>query len=316
MIRRLIRLLKLLVPIVIAVFIARAIFRNWEQVRDAEWTLRPLYLAASLLLVTPWFVLRPWVWGLIVDHFGHPIPFAASYRVMRISELSRFVPGAVWKYLSGIYLGRKWGVPAAVVLAATVVETVLICLAGIPFVIWKLGDVLPQLEDYQRYLLYLFPLLAFAVIHPAVLNLWAKFLAKRIGQPYEPLRISWASMLAYWALYVLIWLGQVAGAGLFICGVLAIPPREIFSLGCLYALAWMMGTAIMIAPGGAGVREGALGLLLRSVIPLGAALTVAVALRLWLTVIEIGWAALAQWMPQPPEPLDGGEDETAGGRRR
>jgi uncharacterized membrane protein YbhN (UPF0104 family) len=146
-----------------------------------------------------------------------------------------------------------------------------------------------------------FPLLAFAVIHPAVLNLWAAFLAKGIGQTYEPLRISWASMLAYWALYVLIWLGQVAGVGLFICGVLEIPPSEIFSLGCLYALAWMMGTAIMIAPGGAGVREGALGLLLRSILPLGAALTVAVALRLWLTVIELGWAGVAQWMPQPPE---------------
>lgn len=316
MIKRLIRLLKLLVPIVIAVFIARAIFRNWEQVREAQWTVQPLYLAASMVLVTPWFVLRPWVWGLIVAHFGHPIPFAASYRVMRISELSRFVPGAVWKYLSGIYLGKRWGVPAAVVLAATVVETVLICLAGIPFAVWKLGDVLPQLEDYQRYLLYVFPLLAFAVIHPAVLNLWAEFLAKRIGQPYKPLRISWASMLAYWVLYVLIWLGQVAAAGLFICGVLEIPPDQIFSLGCLYALAWMMGTAIMIAPGGAGVREGALGLLLRSVIPLGAALTVAVALRLWLTVIELGWAAVAQWMPQPAEPVDRGSDADAGERRR
>jgi hypothetical protein len=296
LIKRLVRLLKLLVPLVIAVFIARAIHRNWEQVRDAQWTLQPLYLAGSLLLLTPWFVLRPWVWGLIVEHFGHPIPFAASYRVMRLSELSRFVPGAVWKYLSGIYLGKKWGVPAAVVLAATVVETVLICLAGIPFAIWKLPGVLPQLEDYQRYLLYAFPLIAFAVIHPAVLNLWAELLAKKIGQPYEPLRIGWASMLGYWALYLLTWLGQVAGAGLFICGVIEIPLSEAF----------------LIAPGGAGVREGALGLLLRSVIPLGAALTVAVALRLWFTVIELGWAALAQWMPQPPE----GESFEAGPERR
>ena len=46
-----------------------------------------------------------------------------------------------------------------------------------------------------------------------------------------------------------------------------------------------------------GVRDGVFGLLLSQMMPVGTAFTVALAVRLWITVVELAWLALAQAMP-------------------
>jgi hypothetical protein len=68
----------------------------------------------------------------------------------------------------------------------------------------------------------------------------------------------------------------------------------------------------MIAPAGMGVREGVLGLLLRRVLPVGAAFTLAVAIRLWLTLVELVWAALSHGgnHDAPPDSVISGGEST------
>jgi hypothetical protein len=59
-----------------------------------------------------------------------------------------------------------------------------------------------------------------------------------------------------------------------------------------------VGTLTMIAPGGMGIREGALGLLLSRILPAGPAFTLAVGIRLWTLLVEITTFGFGSLLPK------------------
>ena len=298
---RTVQILKFLVPLVIAFFIGRTIYRNWQEVQDADWVLDGGYLFISVLLTVGWFALRPYVWAAILRRFGHPIPYGAAFRIFRQAELSRYVPGAVWQYVSRVYLAAQWGVPAAATMAATIIETVLLVLASILPALLNIRQALPRLAAIQQVLLFVFPVVALAVVHPRVLNLWAGFLARRMKQPYTELRIGWGAVAGVCLTYSLMWLVVGLGIGFFVRGVIPISLTEVPLVGSYYAAAWFIGIVSVVAPAGMGIREGAFGLLLSQAMPLGAALTIAVGVRLWMTLLELVWAGVGLWYFDSPE---------------
>jgi hypothetical protein len=287
--KRIATVLKFLVPLVIAFFIGRVIYENWQEVSGAAWSFRPLELGVSFLLTGWWFVARPPVWAYILDHFGYKLTFLQSFEVVRKGELSRYVPGTIWQYLSRIYLAGLHGVPAHATIATTLVETVILVLASIVPALWFLPETLPALNRYHRFAMWIIPAAACALLHPKVLNFWAKRLSSRLGQPYEPLRIHWRAMAGIWLFFLLTWLILGTSVALFVRGVIDTPWAALPRLVSDHALAWLVGMLSMIAPAGMGVRDGMFGLLVSRRMPLGTAMTVAVGVRLWLTLAELVW---------------------------
>jgi hypothetical protein len=298
--KRLVRLGKYAVPIVIGLFIARTIYRNWTQVREAEWHLAPLYLLISAGLTAPWFTYRPFVWKVLLARFGYRLPVAASFRVLRQAEMSRYVPGAVWQYVSRVYLAGRWGVPATACLGATLIETVLLLLAALPLVFWNLGQVLPAAHGYPRLALIAFLAGSVFVLHPRILNWWAAILSRSARQPYRKLEVRWITLAGIWISYTAMWLLLGLAVAFFVRGLMAIEPREFPRLAADYAASWVASMLAVVAPAGMGIRDGIFGLLLQRLMPVGAAFTVALAVRLWLTVLELGWLAIAQMTPGSP----------------
>ncbi|MEZ5365975.1 MAG: hypothetical protein R2748_27490 [Bryobacterales bacterium] len=64
------RVAKFVVPLIVIFFVGRVILNNWEQVRTADWDVRPGYLALSFVLSCAWFVFRPFGWNIILNGFG------------------------------------------------------------------------------------------------------------------------------------------------------------------------------------------------------------------------------------------------------
>ncbi len=300
--RRVLNAVKLLVPLVIAFFLARVIRSNWEQVQQANWSFRPDALLLSFVLCSPWFVMRPFGWNVLLNRFGRHVPFAAAFRVARHAELSRYVPGGVWQFVSRVYLIQKWHVTATACLAATMVDLVLATLASMIPALWTLSDLLPDLGRFHRVMLVAFPIASIAVIHPRIFNAWAAFLAGKLKQPYTRLEIGFPRIAGIWAMYVLGWLALCAGVAVFIYGLIELPPEHAAFVGSSYAAAWLVGILAMIAPAGMGIRELALGLMLAKIVGEGPAFTLAVGIRFWLLAVEMAWVGLGSLMPRPTPP--------------
>jgi hypothetical protein len=156
----------------------------------------------------------------------------------------------------------------------------------------------------QKVVFFAFPIFSIAVVHPKLLNRWAGFISRRLGQEYEELDIRWPTLLGIWAMYAVAWVSMCAGVAMFIRGVIALDPGGTASMGSSYAAAWLAGTFAVISPAGMGIREGALGLLLSRWMPAGPAFTVAVGIRLWTLILEVAWVLVGTLLPRrepPPE---------------
>lgn len=293
---------KFLVPVIVAVFVGRVIYGNWQQIQDADWDIAPLYLLGSAALCSVWFWVRPLGWNLLVNGFGRTIPFPAVFRVVRQAELSRFIPGGVWHFASRVYLIKQWKVSASSALAATVVDLILTTLAAFIPALWSLSSTFPELGGRVQMALMVFPLISVVLVHPKVFNLWAGMLFRRLGQRYVKLDVHWGRLLGIWAMYVGAWSATCLGVALFIRGVIALGPGGTTFMGSSYAVAWLVGTFAVISPAGMGIREGALGLLLAQWMPEGPAFAIAVGIRLWLLLIEVGWVLVAMLLPRPEPP--------------
>lgn len=291
---------KVLVPLVVLYFIGRTILADWESVRQADWEINPLRLAISFALCSVWWLVRPGGWRLLLNRFGHQVPAPGAYWAFWRAELSRYVPGAIWQYVTRILLAKKYGVPAVACLVATFAETVLITLAALPPAFWRLEEALPAMGQFQRIMMIAFPIGAFILVNPWVLNKFGDWAAKRRGREYTPLKIRWIMLIGMWAAYVGVWLVFGVGVAFFVRGILDVPADQTGMIASAYALAWMVAIISIIAPAGMGVRDAVFGLLLAaSGIPKGLAFTVALAFRLWVTALELFWNAVAIWFPHP-----------------
>jgi hypothetical protein len=205
-------------------------------------------------------------------------------------------------------LVKKWKVGASSALAATVVDLILTTLAAFIPALWSLSSTFPELGDPLQIALLAFPIFSIILVHPKVFNAWAGLLFRRLGQRYVRLDVHWMTLVGIWAMYVGAWMATCLGVALFIRGVLQLSPGGTTFMGSSYAVAWLVGTFAVISPAGMGIREGALGLLLSRWMPEGPAFALAIGIRLWLLLIEIGWVFVAALLPRPEPPAEDSSD--------
>lgn len=315
MTRRSLPIIKTVVPLVLAFFIGRMIHGNWQQVRDEPWRLDLGWLALSLVLAAAWYLIRPLGWTRLIGGFGHDLPYWEIYRVYRKSELSRYVPGGIWQFAARIYLTRRYGVSAAVCLAATMLDMTLAALAAMVPAAWLAGSASTSLGPPQRAALLAFPVIACTLVVPPVFNRWGRAVATQLGQPFEPLQMSALRMLRIWSAYVAMWILLAFAMASFARALL--PGVDLQNLGYIagcYALAWVTALLTIISPAGMGIREGILGLLLGQVLSAGTAMTLAVAMRLWIVCMELVWLVVGYVAPSTAaaSPGSGSESQTRG----
>jgi uncharacterized membrane protein YbhN (UPF0104 family) len=275
---------------------AVAVWSQRQQLTDALTRLHWYTVLLAELAVAAAMVFVMQSWRVLLVDLGSDLPVPAAARIFYLSQLGKYVPGSVWPLLAQVELGREHKVPArrsatvgVLIIVLSVAAGLLAALVTLPLAggglagryWWAFAAVLPLL----------------AVLHPRVLNpllAWGFRLIRR-EPPGEPLSTSGVIRSICWSL--LGWLaygGQVwllahdLGAG----GARLLP----LSVGG-FALAWVAGLVLVIAPAGAGVREAVLVAVLAPALSAGAALLVALVSRLLMSFADLlfaGGAVLAE----------------------
>jgi uncharacterized membrane protein YbhN (UPF0104 family) len=231
-------------------------------------------------------------WRAVLADLGSPLRVRYAVGIVGIGQLGKYLPGSLWPVVAQMELGREHDVPrkrsavaSLLVIVVALTAGGLLAAATLPFAArGSLGPYRP---------VFLVPAAGLVLLHPRVFNAAAarglRLLKRAPLEQGLSLRgtaaaLGWA--LAQWACWGLaVWL---LGRGL----PGAHGPLLAVSLGA-YALAWSAGFLFLVAPAGAGVREGALVLLLAPSLGTAQALGVALLVRLLTTVADVGWGAVA-----------------------
>jgi len=294
---------------VVAVVLIVGIFgflgwRLWidrEVLQNVDWWAHPGLWAFHIALLVVVFGIMALGWVRILSFFACKVDASVGASTWLISNLGKYIPGKLFMFAGRVELTRRLGVRPAVSLSALALEHVMLLVAAGPFLLWVLLRGFQSDSDMLWLVLVaaLAPAIVF-VVRPSLLIISVNFLLRVTNQPSLAAEFRPGDPARLLALYFMGWLAYGA-SGVFLLEALGLGSAVPFVDGvAVFVAAWMIGFLSLITPGGIGVREGALVLLLGSAIPAPEAIMVALLARLSWTLVEIAGVALGVLIVRRP----------------
>jgi uncharacterized membrane protein YbhN (UPF0104 family) len=230
-------------------------------------------------------------WRALLADLGSPLPVATTTRISFVSQLVKYVPGAIWSFAAHVELGYDHYVPrrrgaASVVTALAVAVAVGLAIAAVALPLASAAA-----ARHYAWALAALPVILVCLC-PPVLG-WLTDRALRVLRlPPLERRVSWRGLavatgwtvLGWLLLGMQVWLllASVTGRG---AGVLLVAVGG-------YALACSVALALVVFPNGIGARELILIAALAPVLDRPAALAVALLARASTTISDLAWGGI------------------------
>lgn len=291
-----------------AVYLVRAWRGGWGDVARFAQAPEPAQLAAASLLTiaTYCFLVASWVTSL--GWWGQRLAYSDAARIWFLTNLSRFVPGAIWQFAGMSAMAMAHGVSAVAATGAMLLQQVVLLGTGVVLTLALSPRLLLPASLPVSPLMAALSAGAGAVALTALLPIALPALGRLTGRLFRR-PLPWpAPPPAHFAAYVISllapWLTYGVAFWLFGRAFLGeASPGLMLALSAFIA-SYVAGILVVIAPAGLGVREAALVAALSPSLGGERALFLAIAARLWLVLLEIITALIVTALPRhsPPAP--------------
>jgi len=276
-----------------AYFVARSMVRSYAELSAYEYSVAVLPLGLSFGILSLSYQFPPLMWQAILRGLNERLSFRKCFAILYLTQLGKYVPGKVFSYLGIAYLAKQEGLSEKRALLSVVVLQALrilgsayVFVASIFF--W---------ETYPLALRVAAPAFVagsgFFLARSSLANSALNFVLRRVLK--EDVGAAFNPKLTRQVLLLLIpnWICYGAAYYFLVNSFYHVGPVDGAKFTGLYAISWVVGYLCFVLPGGIGVREGVQVYLLNMFVPLPAAISIALASRLWLTAGEVGAALVS-----------------------
>jgi glycosyltransferase 2 family protein len=283
------RLVKIIIPTVLILFLLYQIFQNYTQIIDYWSHIQFLPFIVAVILLFFVYPEASFTWKKLLEKMDENRPISKVFKVWMISSASRYIPGFVWQYLGRVELAKKdLKIDRKITIISLVYEALLVLLAGGTVSLLALPYI-QSLKGNIVLIILLIPIIIL-VMQPIIFNRLLLIIAKILHRQIDLklLTLSFLDLLSVLPWYI----GNFILNGLaFYFLTLAVNPDIsidflFISIG-FYAFSWTVGYISIFAPCGIGVTEISLTLLLSQYLPLPLASSLAIVYRCILTLTEV-----------------------------
>lgn len=258
---------KIALTILVLGWIAWRLFEASSEIRQYDWTLHTGWILAAAAIYLAAYFPAAFFWYLALQWMGQKVSFFHAVRAFYFSQLGKYIPGKAMVVVirSGMVASERVKLPVAAVCVFYETLTMMATGAFLSSLILFLW-----FGEHWRYSLLALGTMAVSLL-PLIPPIFLRILHfLRIGRNDPELgrhlrSISWRSlgvgftlMSALWLLFGLSLFAAIHGIGVTTGPFLADMPRFVSAT----ALAIVLGFAVPISPGGLGIREAVLTILL------------------------------------------------------
>jgi hypothetical protein len=249
--------------------------------------------AASLVILFATYLITIAVWQTVTTRLGASIRYRDAIQLWSFSNLGRYLPGKIWQVVGVVVLGKDFGITPARAVTIAFLNLALMIGTGAALGIYFLPHSLAQAGELRTLTVVLAVASLLPVVWPRVLHVGLRRFAERHKE--TPVDLPPRSFLAAIAAAFLgIWILQ--GLSFFVLATawVELSWLDLPRLAGAYAISYVAGLLAFFAPGGIGVREGFLTIILEPLgqrgVPVNA---LVVGSRLWSILAEIMVLVLA-----------------------
>ncbi len=279
--KNVLRFIFFLIPIVIFYFLIRNIARDWNELRSYAINANYWIVFLSLLIFTLANLFVIWIWTSILRKFSVTFDFPTVFAIWTVSTLGKYIPGKGWQFLSIMLLGEKLGIGLEVVGTTSILAQLLMIIAGL-FIAF------PIVIDYLNSPVFgVFVILLFLLLYPPILNKILLYVSRKTGRKVVRIEMGIWQILLFTLLYAASWFLYGVAFSLLVKSVGL--SQGVFSLFLtrVYISSYLLGLFAIFVPGGLGVREGVMAVLLSQIMDANVASFISVAARIVVTLSEL-----------------------------
>ncbi|HYH57724.1 MAG TPA: lysylphosphatidylglycerol synthase domain-containing protein [Thermoleophilaceae bacterium] len=278
--------------VLVAAFLIGFIATQWGQLPDYDWEFRPGWLAASAVAVALFYAIQCEAWLAILRSLGEHLHPRAARAVWGKSLIARYVPTNALMVVGRVVMAERYGVTKRGCLASIVYELALAVvtavMVGAYFVI-----TLPRLEEQPaRYAILVVIPLAFVVLHPRIFKRLADFALRKLGRAPLPATLPFGRVIQVALIYLAGWVTMGLAVVAFASALHPLATEDVAYAAAAYPVAFCAAVLVFVIPGGLGARDAALAVSLAAVLPGAVATAIAVAFRIFQTVVELLYVAV------------------------
>jgi uncharacterized membrane protein YbhN (UPF0104 family) len=277
------------IPFIVLVFffLFKSLWQNWSQVNWSDLHFNWLYFLGSVLAVQASFLLSTHLWRLLLRQMQTPLSYPQALNLIGTSQLGKYLPGGIWMIASRVYTAEKEELSKANILLGSLVEQEFTFLVALVLSIVFLGFQGPLLKLDFTSLNIICLAAAALLLNPYSLEIFMRWGKKLLRSQAAEWKIGLRLYFIMVSGYALCWMLQ--GLGFFLM-LKSFAGAEFFwlkkTMG-VYFLSWLIGFVAIFAPGGLGVREATMAVLLQGLYPTGLAVTISLVSRIWSTLQEL-----------------------------
>lgn len=273
-------------------FLIRNLSGNWEVVSEDLSRFHVWWLVPTTIFLCLAFLMLVETWRLVLKGTGASLSFSAACKVYFGSNMGKYLPGKIWQILGMVYLAEKRGISRVRSFTSSVVSQFFGVfsglLVGMAFLVPAGRTTFLGSAIWFWAVLVLFVIICGVFLsQPALLQRVMNRLLLLLHKEPVEFRFDSSGLLLYILLYGVSWI--LFGVAFFFFSMGAVNPEIDFLWPATagFSIATVCGFLAIIVPGGLGVREGILVLLLSGFLPSHLATLLALSYRLWFTVVEV-----------------------------
>ncbi len=246
------------------------------------------FLVFAILFAVLSTFLGALAWWLLLLGFGEKVDGLQSARIHLISNLAKYIPGFIWKYAGKFFLTIKMGVPINTTAVAMILEITLLILIGfgIAVTLLPVSDLLHQVyipinESYTPY--FGVSIILIIITLPIVL----KIILRRNNRSLQTFRFYPRYLIASTLSIIAGWL--LIASSFWLIGIAFSQSSfdDFAAFTFILAVSFIIGLLVIFVPGGMGIREGTMVLLLNAFLAPGVSVLIATTSRVIFVFSEI-----------------------------
>jgi uncharacterized membrane protein YbhN (UPF0104 family) len=277
-----------------------------EELGEALTRLDAGTVLVSLVLACAGLVAQLLSWRSLLAATGDVPPLRASARIYYHGQLGKYVPGSVWAVVAQAELGKAHRLSRARSAVVALGALAVLLVVGGTVAAVGLAAASPGSLSTYWWAVAVVPVGVIGLL-PPVFNRLVALALRLLRRGEDPVRVAGPGLArsAGWALAM--WLLFGLHAAVLVHDLDPVSPGRslVLSTGA-FALAWVVGFLIAVAPAGTGPREAALVLALSPVLPPADALLVALVSRVLMVAADAAAAGVAALLARRVSPAGPG----------
>lgn len=299
----------ILVAGILLFFLIKPFVQTHTQLKDATFQIHWGWLVCSFSAILFYWSAYLYPFATLLSSIAEKhVSFRAAFTLFHLANITRYLPGRIWGVVRLLSLSEQFGFSKTAVGSSLTlhvgVETAIGGIIALSLLFSKRTQETAQtaLEKISGHTL-LFTLVGLGLIIgllfliPTLFTNARQFLKTLLGTGavlfQKSFRHQWLNVLVG---HIFLWCCQGFAFFLFVRGFVSVRWTDVGSFTACYAFAWIVGFLSFLTPGGLGIREGLLGLLLANYMSAPQAGLVALLCRIWMLSAEVVLAGVALFL--------------------